>query len=90
MSTPTPEASPRPWRAYPPDPSVTRWHIETEGRRFVGSTLTAEDAALIVAAVNLHADFVALAEKVAAHFEDTDAPLGQEARALLNATTEGA
>lgn len=42
-----------------------------------------EQAHAIVLAVNSHAALVSLAERVAAHFEGTDAPLGIEARATL-------
>jgi len=41
------------------------------------------NAAFIVRAANAHANLLALAESVAAHFAGTDAPLGVQARAIL-------
>lgn len=41
------------------------------------------NAAFIVRACNSHEALIALAEKVAALYEDTDAPIGEQARAAL-------
>lgn len=55
-----------------------------------GACIQADNAALIVRAVNAHAALVELAERVAEHFANTDAPLGIAARAALKLARGGA
>ena len=57
------------------------------GRFQIAECLEAEDAAFIVRACNAYGVLLALAERVAAHFDGTDAPLGEAARATIRKAT---
>ena len=68
-----------PWVIQGARASDTTWAVGRKGSGSVAFVRSMENATLIAAAPDLYA----LAEQVAAHFADTDAPLGELARALL-------
>ena len=85
------EHTPGPWTMHPTATGAKirdahTYFIAGVGQRSVGYDETLANARLIAAAPEL----LALAERVAAHFDGTDAPLGEAARAVIHAATEGA